>query len=64
MCQGVVAGLGVEVEMRGAKLGPSEVFSMTPLCLAEFGSRSLASILGGTFSSQEVLLRVLSVERR
>lgn len=57
-------GAGVKVEVSGAKLAPSEACSLTPSRLAEFGSRSLASILGGSFSSQEVPLRVLSAGKR
>lgn len=54
----------VVVEISGDKLAPSEACNLTSSCLAELGSGSLASILGGNFSSQEVPLRVLSAERK
>lgn len=50
----------VVVEKSGAKLAPSEACSLMSSCLAELGSGSLASVLGGNFSSQEAPLRVLS----
>lgn len=60
----VVVVVVVVVEKSGAKLAPSEACSLMSSCLAELGSGSLASVLGGNFSSQEAPLRVLSVERK
>lgn len=60
----VLVVLVVVVVMSRAKLPPSEACSLTSSCLAELGSGSLASILGGSFSIQEVPLRVLSVEKK
>lgn len=58
---GVVAGSALRTPE--ATSAPSAALGPASSCSAELGSGGLPSTLGGSCSSQEVLLRVLSVER-
>lgn len=58
---GVVAGS--ELRVPEARSAPSEALGSASSRSAELGSGGLPSALGGSSSSQEALLRALSVER-
>lgn len=66
MGRGLVVGVGVVAEFEdgvpGTKSTPSEALGPASSCSAELGLGGLPSTLG--CSSQEVLLRLLSAERR
>lgn len=61
----IVVGLGdSEAGVLEAKSVPSEAWGIVASCSAKLGSSDLSSTLAGSCSSQEVLLRALSVERK